>query len=118
MLLFSEMIARGNGDLGSINASLRSEPEFITVQGVVTVSLAAVEDTTEGVGIPFRVLMTILLPLPVEASGIITARRFLPLRETLDVVRELEVLEEKEEEEFEDDDEATAAEQEMEADFL
>ena len=84
-------MARGKGDLGSINASLKSEPEFITVQGVdVTESLAfaappPVEDTTEGVGNPFRVLMTILLPLPFEASGllIITARRFLPLREDI-----------------------------------
>lgn len=85
-------MARGKGDLGSINASLKSEPEFITVQGVdVTESLAfaappPVEDTTEGVGIPFRVLMTILLPLPFEASAgllIITARRFLPLREDI-----------------------------------
>ena len=85
----SEIIARGKGDLGSINASLKSEPEFITVQGVdVTESLAfaaPVEDTTDGVGSPFRVLMTILLPLPLEASGllIITARRFLPLREDI-----------------------------------
>ena len=82
------MMARGKGDFGSINASLKSEPEFITVQGVdVTESLAfaapPVEETTDGVGNPFRVLMTILLPLPLGASAgllIITARLFLPLR--------------------------------------
>ena len=124
-------MARGKGDLGSINASLKSEPEFITVQGVdVTESLAfaappPVEDTTEGVGNPFRVLMTILLPLPFEASGllIITARRFLPLREDIFEMEE-EAAEEDataweeevvEEFEDEDDDDDEAEEQEMEA---
>lgn len=123
-------MARGKGDLGSINASLKSEPEFITVQGVdVTESLAfaappPVEDTTEGVGNPFRVLMTILLPLPFEASGllIITARRFLPLREDIFETEEeaaeedATAWEEEVVEELEDeDDDDEAEEQEMEA---
>ena len=120
-------MARGKGDLGSINASLKSEPEFITVQGVdVTESLAfaappPVEDTTEGVGNPFRVLMTILLPLPLEASGllIITARRFLPLREDIFETEEEAATdwEEEEVEELEDEDDDEAEEQVMEAAF-
>ena len=93
--MLREIIALGRGDLGSINASLRSElpvPVFITVVHCVVLTASLVPEAEVAVvltgggagesmpGEPVRaVLITILLLLMVAGgSGTITARRFFP----------------------------------------
>ena len=94
-LLLREIIALGRGDLGSINASLRSElpvPAFITVVHCVVLTASLVPEAEvavvltgggAGEGMPGEqvravLIMILLLLMVAGGSGTITARRFFP----------------------------------------